>query len=161
MLPIARFLKTNRSDSNVGMGKHTCSSVHTDERPRAKRVLVPDMFVVLFIFYEKPIDESSYLFCVTFIGSKAKFHWAAFLIYYQSQCLYTQCVGTYIAPLRTKFRMPSSNCLLVNAPRTWIRSKFLSASVCSGLHSAENIALTKVCVLPVYVTVNIFLGSTS
>jgi len=62
MLPIARFLKTNRSDSNVGMGKHTCSSVHTDERPRAKRVLVPDMFVVLFIFYEKPIDESSYLF---------------------------------------------------------------------------------------------------
>jgi hypothetical protein len=60
-----------------------------------------------------------------------------------------------MAPLRTKFRMPSSSCLLVNAPRTRTRSKFLSASVCLGLHSAENNAVTKVYAFPVYVTVNI------
>jgi hypothetical protein len=83
MMPIARFLGTDKTDSNVGMGKHTCSSIHTDERPRAKTVLVPDMFVVLFPFYEKPIDVSSYALSFTFIGSKSKFHWALFLIYYQ------------------------------------------------------------------------------
>jgi hypothetical protein len=89
MMPIARFLKTDKTHSDVGMGKHTCSCIHTDERPRAKTVLVPDMFVVLFILCEKPIDVSSYLLCVTFIGSKSKFHWALFLIYYS--CLHSVC----------------------------------------------------------------------
>lgn len=74
MLPIARFLKTDKTDSNVGMGKLTCSSIHTEDRPRAKTVFLPDMLIVLFIFYEKPIDGSSYILCVTFNDSKSKFH---------------------------------------------------------------------------------------
>lgn len=52
--------------------------------------------------------------------------------------------------------MPSSSCLSVNAPHTQTRSKFLSASVCPGLHSAEHIAVTKVYVFPFYVAANSF-----
>jgi len=97
-MSITRFLKTDKTHSNVGMGKHTCSSIQTDGRPRAKTVLVPDMFIVLFILYEKPIDVSSYLLCVTFIGSKSKFHWALFLIYYpclHSVCRHIHCPSSY------------------------------------------------------------------
>jgi hypothetical protein len=98
MMPIARFLKTDKTYSNVGMDKHTCSNIHTDERPHAKTVLVPDMFVVLFIFCEKPIDVSSYLLRVTFVGSKSKFLWALFLIYYHcshSVCRHIHCPSSY------------------------------------------------------------------
>lgn len=112
MMPIACFLKTGKTYSNAGMGKHTCSNIHTDELPRAKAVLVPDMFVVLFIFYEKPIDVSVYLLSVTFIGSKSNFHWALLLIY--CQCSHSVCRHIHF-PSCTKFRMPSSSCLLVNA----------------------------------------------
>jgi len=38
MMPIARILKTDKIDANVGMGIHTCNSVHTDERLRAKTI---------------------------------------------------------------------------------------------------------------------------
>jgi hypothetical protein len=43
---------TDKTGSNVGMGKHTCGRIHTDERPRVKTVLVPDMLVVLIILCE-------------------------------------------------------------------------------------------------------------
>jgi hypothetical protein len=52
--------------------------------------------------------------------------------------------------------MPGFNCLSVNAPHTRTPSRFLSASVCPGLHSAENIAVTKAYVFPVYVAANSF-----